>query len=152
MLCSRKTLVYLILTLNQCYPDYDFSQLRARHFRKEESASDVEGVVDSHLLSVSKVCFLNFIRMTCYGAHHTMSFVVDANANNLRHVKVWEQNPRYGGSKFLDGLWAAIDEVCSVAQCLRRLLDLSVWCRKNGDQYLRSACGRLSGIRRKCET
>lgn len=26
---SRKTLVYLILTLNHIYPDYDFSLLRA---------------------------------------------------------------------------------------------------------------------------
>lgn len=30
-------------------------------------------------------------------------------------VQVWEQNPRYGGSKFLDGLWSAIDEVCPPA-------------------------------------
>ena len=30
---SRKTLIYLILTLNHIYPDYDFSQLRAHHFR-----------------------------------------------------------------------------------------------------------------------
>lgn len=26
---SRKTLIYLILTLNHMYPDYDFSNLRA---------------------------------------------------------------------------------------------------------------------------
>ena len=47
--------MYLILTLNQCYPDYDFSLLRAHHFRKEENQQDVEPVVDSHLLEVSKV-------------------------------------------------------------------------------------------------
>lgn len=52
---SRKTLVYLILTLNHCYPDYDFSLLRAHHFRKEDSLKKVEPVVDSHLLEVSKV-------------------------------------------------------------------------------------------------
>ena len=52
--CSRKTLVFLILTLNQCYPDYDFSLLRARHFRKEDATHDVEPLVDSHLLQVSK--------------------------------------------------------------------------------------------------
>lgn len=50
--------MYLILTLNQCYPDYDFSQLRARHFRKEESPTSVEPIIDSHLLQVSKVCVL----------------------------------------------------------------------------------------------
>ena len=55
LVCSRKTLVYLILTLNQCFPDYDFSQLRARHFQKEENPTSVEPIIDSHLLQVSKV-------------------------------------------------------------------------------------------------
>lgn len=52
---SRKTLIYLILTLNHCYPDYDFSLLRAHHFRKEPGVAAVEEAVDSHLLEVSKV-------------------------------------------------------------------------------------------------
>lgn len=53
---SRKTLIYLILTLNHIYPDYDFSQLRAHHFLKEDGLGTTEEVVDSHLLEVSKVC------------------------------------------------------------------------------------------------
>lgn len=53
--CSRKTLIYLILTLNHCYPDYDFSLLRAHHFRKEPGVSAVEQAVDSHLLEASRV-------------------------------------------------------------------------------------------------
>lgn len=52
---SRKTLIYLILTLNNIYPDYDFSQLRAQHFQKEDGLSRAEETVDSHLLEVSKV-------------------------------------------------------------------------------------------------
>jgi hypothetical protein len=52
---SRKTLIYLILTLNHCYPDYDFSLLRAHHFRKEPGVGAVEEAVDSHLLEVSRV-------------------------------------------------------------------------------------------------
>lgn len=52
---SRKTLIYLILTLNHIYPDYDFSTLRAHHFRKEASSSPIEEQVDSLLLEVSKV-------------------------------------------------------------------------------------------------
>lgn len=66
--------MYLILTLNQCYPDYDFSQLRARHFRKEESATDVEGVVDSHLLSVSKVCCHTTAGIQCAPPEHVSAF------------------------------------------------------------------------------
>ena len=52
---SRKTLIYLILTLNHCYPDYDFSLLRANHFCKEPGVGAVEEAVDSHLLEVSRV-------------------------------------------------------------------------------------------------
>lgn len=54
---SRKTLIYLILTLNHTYPDYDFSQIRAQHFEKEVSVPTVEEAVDSQLLEVSKVSF-----------------------------------------------------------------------------------------------
>ena len=52
---SRKTLVYLILTLNHIYPDYDFSLLRAHHFKKEEGVGGIEEVVDAHLVEASKV-------------------------------------------------------------------------------------------------
>eukprot|EP00878_Enallax_costatus_P002880 GHUV01003073.1.p1 GENE.GHUV01003073.1~~GHUV01003073.1.p1 ORF type:complete len:239 (+),score=33.64 GHUV01003073.1:276-992(+) len=52
---SRKTLIYLILTLNHIYPDYDFSQLRAHHFRKEPGLSSAEELVDTHLIEASKV-------------------------------------------------------------------------------------------------
>ena len=50
-------MVYLILTLNHIYPDYDFSQLRPHHFEKEAKVSDVQETVDSHLLEVAKVSF-----------------------------------------------------------------------------------------------
>ena len=53
--CSRKTLIYLILTLNHTYPDYDFSLLRAHHFRKEASVKAIEETVASALLEVSRV-------------------------------------------------------------------------------------------------
>ncbi|KAF8061370.1 mannose-1-phosphate guanylyltransferase 2 [Scenedesmus sp. PABB004] len=52
---SRKTLIFLILTLNHIYPDYDFSQLRAHHFRKEAGLGRAEELVDTHLIEVSKV-------------------------------------------------------------------------------------------------
>ena len=54
---SRKTLIYLILTLNHSYPDYDFSCLRAHHFRKEHDVRLAKGNIDNLLLETSKVCF-----------------------------------------------------------------------------------------------
>lgn len=52
---SRRTLVYLILTLNHIYPDYDFTLLRAHHFKKEAGLSEVEEAIDAHLVEASKV-------------------------------------------------------------------------------------------------
>lgn len=52
---SRKTLVYLILTLNHTYPDHDFSVLRAQHFRMEPSVASVQETVESNLMEVAKV-------------------------------------------------------------------------------------------------
>jgi hypothetical protein len=52
---SRRTLVYLILTLNHIYPDYDFTLLRAQHFSKEEGVSSVEETIDAHLVEAGKV-------------------------------------------------------------------------------------------------
>ena len=52
---SRKTLASLILALNQIYPDYDFSLLRAQHFYKEASVAVVQEIVDERMLEVSKV-------------------------------------------------------------------------------------------------
>lgn len=43
------------MTLNHIYPDYDFSLLRAHHFKKEEGLAQVEEVVETHLVEVAKV-------------------------------------------------------------------------------------------------
>ena len=109
---SRKTLVYLILTLNHIYPgacraragrwgdaghrgaafpapflrwrpgprpslsfllpplppaaaDYDFSLLRAHHFKKEEGVSAIEELIDAHLVEASKVRLQRRARCCC---------------------------------------------------------------------------------------
>jgi hypothetical protein len=51
----RRTLVYLILTLNHAHPDHDFSALRAHHFTKEDSVPAVEESVDAHLMEAGRV-------------------------------------------------------------------------------------------------
>jgi hypothetical protein len=52
---SRRTLVYLILTLNHIYPDYDFTLLRAHHFLKETGVPAAEERADAHLVEAGKV-------------------------------------------------------------------------------------------------
>lgn len=51
---SRRTLIYLILTLNHIYPDYDFSLLRAHNFSKETTQEKVKSNVDTLLLETTK--------------------------------------------------------------------------------------------------
>lgn len=49
---SRKTLFYLIATLNASFgPDYDFSKAKAEEFSKEPSHSWVMNAIDSNFLS-----------------------------------------------------------------------------------------------------
>lgn len=66
---SRKTLIYLILTLNHIYPDYDFSLLRAQNFKKLDGLGRAEETIDSHLLEVSKAraigCFQSIFFDVC---------------------------------------------------------------------------------------
>lgn len=58
LLCrsSRKTLIYLILTLNHMYPDYDFSAVKAHRFFTEEDWSSFKQIFDTYMLEASKVC------------------------------------------------------------------------------------------------
>uniref|UniRef100_A0A8C4NAH7 Repressor of RNA polymerase III transcription MAF1 homolog n=2 Tax=Eptatretus burgeri TaxID=7764 RepID=A0A8C4NAH7_EPTBU len=52
--CSRKTLYYLISTLNAAFrPDYDFSHARSHEFSREPSLSWVESAVNSSLGSAA---------------------------------------------------------------------------------------------------
>ena len=52
---SRKTLIYLILTLNQAYPDHDFSNLRPNNFSKEVGMSECKEAIEAKLFDVGKV-------------------------------------------------------------------------------------------------
>ncbi|XP_063306970.1 repressor of RNA polymerase III transcription MAF1 homolog [Pelobates fuscus] len=50
--CSRKTLFYLIATLNESFrPDYDFSTARSHEFSREPSLNWVANAVNSSLVS-----------------------------------------------------------------------------------------------------
>lgn len=51
---SRRTLIYLLLTMQHIYPDYDFSLLRAHNFSKETGPDKVKANVDTLLLETTK--------------------------------------------------------------------------------------------------
>ncbi|XP_042476181.1 repressor of RNA polymerase III transcription maf1 isoform X2 [Macadamia integrifolia] len=53
---SRKTLIYLVLTLSHIYPDYDFSAVRAHLFFREEGWESFKLTFDTYMFETAKVC------------------------------------------------------------------------------------------------
>jgi hypothetical protein len=49
---SRRTFISLISTLNASFPDYDFSELKPEHFRKEQSLHNCINDINTTLTSV----------------------------------------------------------------------------------------------------
>ncbi|XP_020518269.1 repressor of RNA polymerase III transcription MAF1 homolog isoform X2 [Amborella trichopoda] len=51
---GRKTLIYLVLTLNHMYPDYDFSAVQAHHFVREDALDNFELKFNSYMLEAAR--------------------------------------------------------------------------------------------------
>ncbi|KAG2652058.1 hypothetical protein PVAP13_1NG330600 [Panicum virgatum] len=51
---SRKTLIYLVLTLGHMYPDYDFSAVWAHLFFQEEEMESFKQMIDTYLSDASR--------------------------------------------------------------------------------------------------
>ena len=98
---SRKTLVYLIATLNQLYPDYDFSHLRAHHFSREANLDTFKADVDNTMLEVARE-WAQSARM--HGANETMHLGDIGNFSKA--------------GSFSQYLWSALEEMIgSISEC-----------------------------------
>ncbi|CAI0447231.1 unnamed protein product, partial [Linum tenue] len=51
---SRKTLIYLVLTLSRMYPDCDFSAMKAHQFFTEETWETFKQIFDNYMIGASK--------------------------------------------------------------------------------------------------
>ncbi|XP_054164326.1 repressor of RNA polymerase III transcription MAF1 homolog [Oppia nitens] len=65
---SRKTLFYLIATLNASYPDYDFSNSKSDEFSKEPSIKWVMDAVDSNFFNTTACQAYNAIKAQLWSA------------------------------------------------------------------------------------
>uniref|UniRef100_H3CJZ5 Repressor of RNA polymerase III transcription MAF1 n=1 Tax=Tetraodon nigroviridis TaxID=99883 RepID=H3CJZ5_TETNG len=98
--CCRKTLFYLITTLNESFrPDYDFSAARAHEFSRESSLNWVANAVNSSLFSAVGEEF-NSLRPELWNA-------IDQEIN-LQGCDIYSYNPDLDSDPFGEegSLWS----------------------------------------------
>jgi len=95
---SRKTLIYLVLTLGHMYPDYDFSAVRAHLFFKEEDLESFKQMVDNYLSEASRL----------WAARNEGSSLLDSMTKaideviKIRECDIYSYNPDSDGDPFLE--------------------------------------------------
>ncbi|XP_047321433.1 repressor of RNA polymerase III transcription MAF1 homolog [Impatiens glandulifera] len=101
---SRKTLIYLVLTLYHMYPDYDFSAVRAHEFFTDESWDSFKQIFDTYMFEASKEWMGtnegNPLLATLYKA---LDEVV-----NLSECEIYSYNPDSDTGPFLErgAIWS----------------------------------------------
>uniref|UniRef100_A0A9I9D3P2 Repressor of RNA polymerase III transcription MAF1 homolog n=1 Tax=Cucumis melo TaxID=3656 RepID=A0A9I9D3P2_CUCME len=86
---SRKTLIYLVLTLNHVYPDYDFSAMQAHQFFTEESWDSFKQIFDAYMLEASK----EWIENNEGGSLLEMTYKALDEAVKLAECEIYSYNP-----------------------------------------------------------
>lgn len=96
---NRKTLFYLISTLNAAFPDYDFTDAKSSEFTKEPNLQFVTSNVDN-LLSVAA--------NSLYSKIHDKLWITLNKEINLMHTDIYSYNPDLGSDPFGEegSLWS----------------------------------------------
>lgn len=98
-LASRRTFIYLILTLSHMYPDYDFSILQPGHFSKEDFPESAKLKIEAYLLETAKVWAQEFGEETSL-----LQCIWDAinEVIGLDECEVFSYNPEFEGDSFAE--------------------------------------------------
>ncbi|KAH9603453.1 hypothetical protein KSS87_006493 [Heliosperma pusillum] len=101
---SRKTLIYLILTLYQMYPDYDFSAVNAHQFFISETRDSFEQIFDSYMSEASKLW------VESYGGGSLLEDLYKAldEVVKLSECEIYSYNPDCDADPFLQrgAIWS----------------------------------------------
>ncbi|XP_038995470.1 repressor of RNA polymerase III transcription MAF1 homolog [Hibiscus syriacus] len=86
---SRKTLIYLVLTLYHMYPDYDFSAVKVHQFFTEESWDTFKQIFDTFMLEASKEW------VETYGGSSLLETIYNAldEVVKLSECEIYSYNP-----------------------------------------------------------
>ncbi|MQL72895.1 hypothetical protein Taro_005234 [Colocasia esculenta] len=101
---SRRTLIYLILTLSHMYPDYDFSAVQAHLFLKEEEWDNVRQVFDTYMFEAAKEWALTYDGDSLLDS---MSKAID-EVVKLDECEIYSYNPDFEGDPFSEkgAIWS----------------------------------------------
>jgi|Transcript_1557 hypothetical protein len=105
---SRKTLIFLILTLNHMYPDYDFSALRGHHFTKENVSASFGGTssLGESQPSTSAQSIVQVTRVK----NEIDGFLLES-------ARVYSATVGAGAEPLASELWRAIDQSIALVDC-----------------------------------
>ncbi|CAA7406154.1 unnamed protein product [Spirodela intermedia] len=101
---SRKTLIYLVLTLSHMYPDYDFSAVRAHLFFKEEDWNSFRQMFETYLFEVAEEWALENDGSSLLD---DMSKAID-EVMKLDECEIYSYDPDFDGDPFLEkrAIWS----------------------------------------------
>ncbi|XP_058093609.1 uncharacterized protein LOC131239766 [Magnolia sinica] len=101
---SRKTLIYLVLTLGHMYPDYDFSAVQAHHFFREEGWESFKQIFDTYMFEASKEWT---VANGGGSLLESLSKAVD-EVVKLADCEIYSYNPDSDGDPFLEkgAIWS----------------------------------------------
>ncbi|XP_038893434.1 repressor of RNA polymerase III transcription MAF1 homolog [Benincasa hispida] len=121
---SRKTLIYLVLTLNHVYPDYDFSAMQAHQFFTEESWDSFKQIFDAYMLEASK----EWIENNEGGSLLEMTYKALDEAVKLAECEIYSYNPNSDADPSIErgAIWSF--NFFFYNRKLKRVVSFRFWC------------------------
>ncbi|XP_074576817.1 uncharacterized protein LOC141833301 isoform X2 [Curcuma longa] len=101
---SRKTLIYLVLTLSHIYPDYDFSAVRSHLYFREEDWDSFRQIFDNYLFEAAREWATENAGSSLFDS---MTNVID-EVVKLNECEIYSYNPDFDGNPFSEkgSIWS----------------------------------------------
>nr|AEM42993.1 transcription regulator [Siraitia grosvenorii] len=124
---SRKTLIYLVLTLNHVYPDYDFSAMKAHQFFTEETWDSFKQIFDAYMLEASK----EWIENNEGGSLLEMTYKALDEVVKLAECEIYSYNPNSDADPSIErgAIWSF--NFFFYNRKLKRVVSFRFWCLSN---------------------
>ncbi|XP_022150666.1 repressor of RNA polymerase III transcription MAF1 homolog [Momordica charantia] len=124
---SRKTLIYLVLTLNHVYPDYDFSAMKAHQFFTEETWDSFKQIFDAFMLEASK----EWIENNEGGSLLEMTYKALDEVVKLAECEIYSYNPNSDADPSIErgAIWSF--NFFFYNRKLKRVVSFRFWCLSN---------------------